>query len=121
MSYFSYIGRLDSPKFCWDEIPDAVYASAIAQPHHPSRVGKPRLRAGIHLPLQRRTGCASQQIDWGAWGWAVRKSDLEAIWQEQKWSPNSSAYGNTEWQSLGDQIGALSDDETYLLVVAENA
>jgi len=58
---------------------------------------------------------AGKQIDWGAWGLIVRKSDMEMIWKAEKTTTNEE-----EWLKIWEEIQALQDDETCVLVVAEN-
>jgi hypothetical protein len=51
-------------------------------------------------------------------GMLVRKSDLEAIWREQKGPQERPWQDQKEWQSIWEQIETLTDDETCVLVVA---
>ena len=117
--YFSYIGKLDSPGFFWDDIPDAKFRSGNA----PVRI----VPAGFSLGLGfgpgvvdywvKERGWEGKQIDWAAWGLVVRKADLEDIWLWKK--ENEGRKDEREWVGFWNEIEGLRDDEKYVLVVAE--
>jgi len=119
--YFSYLGKLDSPGFFWKEIPDANFGTG----NTPDRIIPKEwdglgFAPGLINSWTKEHGLDGMQIDWGAWGMIVRKSDIEAIWKEQK-DPNERPWQDEKkWQSIWEQIETLQDDETYVLVVAEN-
>jgi hypothetical protein len=117
--YFSYIGKLDSPGFFWDEIPDSKFRSG----NTPERV----VPAGFSLGLGfgpgvvdhwvKERGLEGKQIDWSAWGLLVCRSDMEDIW---KWKRDGERWRDEEeWLEFWNQIHGLHDKERYVLVVAE--
>jgi hypothetical protein len=117
-SYFSYIGKLNSPGFYWNEIPPAANPgntpARLIPKDSSSGLG---FAPGIVSYWSKKAGLEGKQLDWVAWGLLVRKADLEAIWKEakeQRWQDQK------EWQKFWDEITALPDDEMYVLVVAEN-
>jgi hypothetical protein len=118
--YFSYIAKLDSPGFSWDETPSDRFPSG-------NTPGPVIIPAGFSLGLGfapeaidhwvKKNGWEGKQLDWGAWGVIVRKADIEAIWKvekEKRWTDQQ------EWLKIWDQIEMLDDDQRYVLVVAEN-
>ena len=115
--YFSYIGELDCPGFFWNEIPEDKGRTG----NTPDRI----IPKGFSLGLgfgpgvvehwKKKACLEGKQLDWGAWGIKVRKSDLEMIWKDQK-----DTTAQMEWLKYWDEIQALRDDETYVLIVAEN-
>jgi hypothetical protein len=123
MSYFSYIGKLNSPNFFWDDIPDAAYRRGNTPnriiPEPPGWAGL-GFAPGLIRQWSEAHGLPAKQTDWGAWCMIVRKPDIQAIWQEEKPLPNRSPSLEKEWESIRYQIEKLSDEETYVLVVAEN-
>jgi hypothetical protein len=117
--YFSYIGPLDSPGFFWNDIPDEKFRTG----NTPNKI----IPAGFSFGLgfapgvldqwNKKAGLEVKQIDWGAWGMIVRKSDIETIWKSEK---NGRPWLNEkEWLDIWRQIGTLQDDQKYVLVVAE--
>jgi hypothetical protein len=124
-SYFSYIAKFDSPDFFWNDIPDDKYRTGntpgpviIPQGYpDPSGLG---FAPGIVSHWTETGGLEGKQIDWGAWGMIVRKSDLEAIWKEQKDPKERPWQDEKEWLDVWNQIEKLEDDQKYVLVVAEN-
>jgi hypothetical protein len=118
VSYSSYVGRLDSEDFFWEDIPDQKYRLG----NIPHRLLPDH---GADLPFGRGTiehwstviGRDVRQLDWGAWGLALSKRELQTIWEADDKSPSGLRY----WQKIADQIDALPDEATYVLVVAENA
>jgi hypothetical protein len=117
--YFSYVGKLDDPEFSWNDIPDARFRTG----NTPARI----VPVGFSLGLGfgpgvvdywvKEKGFEGKQIDWAAWGLIVRKSDLESIWN---WKKDSERWHDEkEWVEFRNEIQALPDDGTYVLVVAE--
>ena len=120
-SYFSYVGRLDSPGFFWDDIPDVQFRLGNTPARiMPTEWGGLGFAPGLINRWTKEHGLNGKQIDWGAWGMIVRKSDMEAIWKEQKDPKQRPWQDEKEWQSIWEQIEKLQDDGTYVLVVAEN-
>lgn len=118
-SYFSYIGKLNSPGFFWNEIPDENYRSG----NTPARIIPKEFSLGLGFAPEivkywsEKAGLEGKDLDWGACGLRAGKSDSEAIWKEAKerrWQDQD------EWQKFWEEIAALPDDEMYVLVVAEN-
>jgi hypothetical protein len=117
-SYFSYIGKLNSPGFFWKDIPPEANSG-----NTPARIVPKEFSLGLGFApgivsyWSKKANLESKQLDWGAWGLQARKSDLVAIWQEAKQEPFQD---QKEWQKFWEEIEALPDDEIYVLVVAEN-
>ncbi len=117
--FFSYIGKLDSPGFFWNDIPDAKFRMG----NTPQRIVPAQFSLGLGFGPEaldywaKQSGLEGQQIDWAAWGLIVRKSDLEKIWKWKK--ENERWHDEKEWLGFWNEIEALSDDEKYVLVVAE--
>lgn len=65
----------------------------------------------------KNNGWEGKQLDWGAWGVIVRKTDIEAIWKVEK---EKRSTDQKEWLKIWEQIERLDDDQKYVLVVAEN-
>jgi hypothetical protein len=117
-SYFSYIGKLNSPGFFWNDIPPEANSG-----NTPARIIPKEFSLGLGFApgivsyWSEKAGLEGKQLDWGAWGLLARKSDLEAIWKEAK---EERWQDQKEWQKFWEEIQALPDGETYVLVVAEN-
>jgi hypothetical protein len=117
-TYYSYVARLDSPGFFWNDIPDDRYRFG----NTPRPIILPTEDGGLGLAPEfiddwsKKAGLHAQQIDWGAWGMALRKSDLKTIWNSYKeYAPWKKGY----WLSVWNQIELLPDDQDYILVVME--
>jgi len=117
MGYFSYIGKLDCAGFFWNDIPEDKYRSG----NTPDRIVPKEFSLGLGFApgvvehWRKKAGLEGKQLDWGAWGLIVRKSDMLMIWQEEK-----DTTIKEEWQRYWVEIQSLQDDETYVLIVAEN-
>jgi hypothetical protein len=118
-SYFSYIGRLDSPDFLWNDIPDDKFRTG----NTPDRIIPKDFSLGIGFAPEaidhwvKKNGWDGKQVDWGAWAVIVDKTDLEAIWKVEK---EKRFTDEKEWLKIWEQIGMLEDGPKYVLVVAEN-
>jgi hypothetical protein len=90
-TYYSYIARLDTPGFFWNDIPDEKYrlGNTPGSQIIPQDYGDLGYSPGYIGYWSKKAGFEGKQIDWGAWGMVLRKSELD-------------------------------DDQTYILVVAEN-
>ena len=117
-SYFSYIGKLNSPGFFWNDIPPEANSGNTPQRIVPKEFSLGLgFGPGIVKHWSENAGLESKVLDWGACGLLARKSDLEAIWKEAK---EERWQDQTEWKRFWDEIEALPEDEMYVLVVAEN-
>jgi len=118
-SYTSYIGRLRSPDFFWDDIPDSKFRLG----NSPAKVIPEQYGNLGYSPLfieqwSKEHGLEAKQIDWGGWGMEATKADLQLIWNDNR---DYLPWGKDTWQTISEQIGKLSDDQKYVLVVIENA
>jgi hypothetical protein len=119
-SYFSYIAKLDSPGFFWNDPPDEKFRHG----NTPEKIIPQGFSLGLGFApgvvdyWVKKTGLEGKQIDWGAWGMIVRKTDLEMIWKTEK--EDRRWLDEKEWLKIWNEIELLQDDEKYLLVVAEN-
>ncbi len=118
-SYFSYIGKLNSPGFFWNDIPPEANSRAT----HPRRsyrrtfLSVSALRPKLSVIGARRRAWKANSSIGEPGSLLARKSDLEAIWKEAKeWRWRDQK----EWQEYWEEIEALPEDEMYVLVVAEN-
>lgn len=117
-SYFSYIGELNSPEFFWNDIPDDKFKLG----NTPERIVPKGFSISLGLAPEmvshwsKKAGLEGKQLDWGAWGMMVRKSDLESIWKEAR---EQGLQDQNEWQKFWEEIEALQDGEMYVLVIGE--
>ena len=117
--YFSYIGKLNSPNFFWNDIPDANFRSG----NTPNRIIPKEFSLGLGFApgvvdyWVKKGGLEGKQIDWAGWGLKVRKSDIVEIWEWKK--AGERGIDDKEWLDVSNEIQTLQDDETYVLVVME--
>ena len=117
--YFSYIGKLDSPGFFWNDIPEEAGRTG----NTPDKIIPQDFSLGLGFAPEaidywmETNGWEGKQLDWGAWGVIVGKADLEAIWKRQK---ETKLWTEKEWLGIWEQIEMLEEDQKYVLVVAEN-
>ncbi len=118
MPFFSYVGKLDSPDFFWDDIPDAKFRVGNT-PHRliPTDFGDMWFTPDALKYWANTSGFEEKQIDWSAWGIVVRKSDLEMIWKSKT---DYMPWDKDEWQRIWLEIEGLEDDQKYVLVSAES-
>jgi hypothetical protein len=118
-TYFSYIGKLDSPGFFWNDIPEEAGRTG----NTPNRIIPREFSLGLGFAPEaveywvKKYRWEGKQLDWGAWGVIVGKADLEAIWKKRK---EMKLWTDQEWLEIWEQIEALEDGPKYVLVVAES-
>src|SRR3984957_16738550 len=118
-SYFSYIGKLDSPGFFWNDIPEEAGRTG----NTPDKIIPRDFSLGLGFAPEaidywvKEKGWEGKQLDWGAGGGIVGKADLEGIWKRQK---DKKLWTEKEWLEIWEQIEILADDQKYVLVVTEN-
>ncbi len=118
-TYFSYIGKLDSPGFFWNDIPEEAGRTG----NTPDKIIPKDFSLGLGFAPEaidywvKQNGWEGKQLDWGAWGVIVSKGDLEAIWKREK---EKKKWTDKEWLEIWEQIEMLEDGPKYVLVVAEN-
>jgi len=119
-AYYSYIAKLDSPGFFWNDITESAFR--LGNTPRPRIIPQAYGTLGYspafidHLTKDGRF--QGKQIDWGAWGVLLAKSDLQTLWQTNK---DKHPWSKESWLEIWNQIETLDDRQTYILVVAEDA